>query len=278
MAVTKREYYSLHGECKLINSYNTNNFNTTLEFWNDDTLIQSYVLTPDSIPFTFDLNVSNCDNLKINFYDNDAVSGGTSFGLINMELSNDPVVAQDSNDYNQSGNIINGGHGVYYNGTYYLSGESLRKIEQDNSETILLDKTVYYLNAHKDYLYFTESDDDCIYRIKTDGTGLEQLYSNPSHELTLCNDMLYFCADMGNNRFSICKMSLDGANQTELFSHNEWYLNVVGDYVYFTDYDDGRKIKRMNLDGSNISTIIDLMIHRTMTNNHAKRNKLITIV
>ncbi len=81
-----RNYSILRGECKLINSYNTSEFNTTLEFWNDDDLIQSYILTPDSIPFTIELDVSNCENLKVYFYDNEAASGGTSFGLINMEL------------------------------------------------------------------------------------------------------------------------------------------------------------------------------------------------
>lgn len=82
-----KKYRSIDGECKLIDSYNTSNFNTTLEFWCDDVLIKSYQLTPDSIPFDVNLDVTDCKYLKVYFFDNDAVAGGTSFGLINMALN-----------------------------------------------------------------------------------------------------------------------------------------------------------------------------------------------
>lgn len=81
------QYKSLSGKCKLIKSYNTEDFNTTLEFWNDETLIQKYKLTPDTIPFDINLDVTDCNNLKIYFYDNESKSGGTSFGLVDMKLS-----------------------------------------------------------------------------------------------------------------------------------------------------------------------------------------------
>lgn len=81
-----KKYTSLSGECKLIESYNTTDFDTTPEFWSDDKLIQSYHLTPNKIPFSINLDVTNCDKLKIYAYDNTAKSGGTSFGLVNMQL------------------------------------------------------------------------------------------------------------------------------------------------------------------------------------------------
>lgn len=85
------KYKSLSGECKLIQSYNTTDFNTTLEFWNDETLIQSYNLTPDTIPFKINLDVADCQNLKVYFYDTESKSGGTSFGLVDMILSSEAI-------------------------------------------------------------------------------------------------------------------------------------------------------------------------------------------
>ena len=81
-----KDYKNVSGKCVLINSYNTNHFDTTLEFYGDGKLIKQYRLTPDSIPFDIDIDVNNVDELKIYAYDNKAVSGGTSFGLTDMKL------------------------------------------------------------------------------------------------------------------------------------------------------------------------------------------------
>lgn len=82
-----KKYSSVKGSCVLINSYNTKNFDSTLEFYADDKLIKSYRLTPDSIPFEIDLDIKNVEKLKIYIFDNKAVCGGTSFGLTDMELT-----------------------------------------------------------------------------------------------------------------------------------------------------------------------------------------------
>lgn len=79
---------SLSGEVVLIDSYNTTNFDSTLYFINadTDTDIKSYHLTPDTIPFDFSIPVSGIQKLKVFVTDNRAVSGGTSFGLVNAAL------------------------------------------------------------------------------------------------------------------------------------------------------------------------------------------------
>lgn len=81
-----KSYSKIKGKCILINSYNVDNFDTTLEVYKDDALYKSYHLTPDSIPFDIDWDVSQTDKLKISLYDNQYKCGGTSFGLVDMEL------------------------------------------------------------------------------------------------------------------------------------------------------------------------------------------------
>ena len=81
------KYRSLFGKGVLIDSYNTTNFDTTLEFIGDGKLIKSYHLTPNTIPFDIGIDVTGIKQLKVYAYDNKAVSGGTSFGLTRMELS-----------------------------------------------------------------------------------------------------------------------------------------------------------------------------------------------
>lgn len=101
------KYKSLSGECKLIKSNNTTDFNTTLEFWNGDTLIQKYQLTPDTIPFDINLDVTGCKNLKISFCDNEAKAGGTSFGLVDMKLSSSSNASLNTNKSSDAHSIPN---------------------------------------------------------------------------------------------------------------------------------------------------------------------------
>lgn len=81
------KYKKLTGKTSLIQSANTNNFNTTVYFYNGDTLLQSYVLKNDDYEKDIDVDVTGVDELKILVKDNVAVKGGTSFALYDMFLN-----------------------------------------------------------------------------------------------------------------------------------------------------------------------------------------------
>lgn len=81
------KYKKISGNCVLIDSANTDNFDTTLEFIGDGNVIKKYHLKPDEIPFEIDIDVTGVENLKIYFYDNVSKKSGTSFGLVEMKLS-----------------------------------------------------------------------------------------------------------------------------------------------------------------------------------------------
>lgn len=70
----------------MIDSYNTTNFDTTLYFYGDGKLLKKYRMTPSKIPFKISVNVAGVKKLKIYVKDNKAVSGGTSFGIVNCKL------------------------------------------------------------------------------------------------------------------------------------------------------------------------------------------------
>ena len=82
-------YTGLSGTVVLIDSYNTSNFDSTLYFCDasTDKVLMSYELRPDTIPFDFEVNIYGVSQLKVCVNDNRAVSGGTSFGLVNTILN-----------------------------------------------------------------------------------------------------------------------------------------------------------------------------------------------
>lgn len=79
-------YMKVSGKVVLIDSYNTTKFDSTLNFYGDGKLIKSYNLRPDAIPFDFDVDIEGVNTLRIYVNDEMAVSGGTSFGLVECVL------------------------------------------------------------------------------------------------------------------------------------------------------------------------------------------------
>lgn len=109
---------SVYGEVVLIDSYNTVDFDSTLYFINAETdaEIESYHLTPDTIPFHFSAAVSEVQKLKILVTDNRAVSGGTSFGLVNAILDINEI---DVDEFDAETDIPNDAF-VWNGHSYYI--------------------------------------------------------------------------------------------------------------------------------------------------------------
>ena len=80
------KYTKLTGRTSLIQSANTDNFDTTIYFYDGDTLLQSYTLTNEDYERQIDVDVTGVNELKILVQDNKAVMRGTSFALYDMFL------------------------------------------------------------------------------------------------------------------------------------------------------------------------------------------------
>lgn len=80
------KYKKLTGKTSLIKSANTDDFDTTIYFYDGDTLLQSYTLTNEDYEKQIDVDVSGVNELKILVQDNKAVKRGTSFALYDMFL------------------------------------------------------------------------------------------------------------------------------------------------------------------------------------------------
>lgn len=93
------KYTSLSCKTDLIQSYNISNFDTTLYFYNGNDYITSVVMTDENYRHSFNVNVSDVDTLTIVVKDNVAVSGGTSFALYDMFLSQDTPSVDTSTTY-----------------------------------------------------------------------------------------------------------------------------------------------------------------------------------
>lgn len=88
-------YNRLIGKTDLIKSYNIDNFDTTVYFYDNDKLLASYRLTPNDYQKEIDVDLHNIKELKLLVKDNIETGGGTSFALYDMYLSNEEKTSNE---------------------------------------------------------------------------------------------------------------------------------------------------------------------------------------
>ena len=80
--IIDKKFSGLVGEISVLkDSWNNDDFNTTVEIIGDGVVLDSYIVTADILPIFVNVNLTNVSTVRISVKDNIAVSGGTSFAL-----------------------------------------------------------------------------------------------------------------------------------------------------------------------------------------------------
>lgn len=153
---------------------------------------------------------------------------------------------------NRAGNIYNNGlfcedDGVVYFSNSYDHG-SLYKMNSDETEIKKLNSaSVEYINAGGDYLYYYMADSSTstglgflrrvmgIYRCKKNGRGSTTLSRDPSLEMILVGDYIYYMDYDNTKGVHLNKISTDGKKVVELSTSIINPAGVYGDVIYFTN-------------------------------------------
>ena len=149
------KYVSLEGKCVLVSNHDkARNAHMTLSFYGDGTLLNSYQMNQDSMPFSFKIDVKGVKELKIEANDNATYFGWTKIGLADMELISKVMSVKKAENVLSSGKprvdwwkyYGATGYQVYRstsaNGSYTLIGSTTKLGYTD--ETAKSGKTYYY--------------------------------------------------------------------------------------------------------------------------------------
>jgi hypothetical protein len=160
---------------------------------------------------------------------------------------------------NTSGNTNNYGIATFQGDRiFYSTHHGIFRMNNDGSDEIRINNMMgVELNVIGDWIYFVGSDRN-IYRMKTNGTELEMILDgfNPVF-LHAVEDWLYFSAASDEFGMSVFTMGTDGRGLRELNTAASLFLNVVGDYIYFSNADSDWRVYRMRRDGSNMRRVSD---------------------
>ncbi|WP_295220048.1 DUF5050 domain-containing protein, partial [Ruminococcus sp.] len=176
---------------------------------------------------------------------------------VTEESSRDTSYEEDYSNLSNgtsSANLFNGGF-VATDGTYkYYRGDDgylYSNVVGENSSVCILQKKIWYINVQGPWIYFFNETDECLSRVRTDGSDYQVLYDRAVHEVNVSGSWVYF-----GTSDALYRMDSSGNNLQKLVSGNVWFLNVMDDQLCFGLIGDTRQLCRCNLDGSAFNVLI----------------------
>lgn len=187
---------------------------------------------------------------RVHRYDDPSTTGNTSMNLLNGGLfatAGDSIYFANPYDDNSLYSMdMNFGH--------------VKKIYNDYAS---------YINAAGDYIFYTRRNDKKgnkgnallslsntgLYRIKTNGNGLDQLYREPTQVLNLFGNSIYYQHYDEKQGLQLYKIDIDGKNDTMLLDEGVSPTVIVDDMIYYTGYDEDHNIHALSINGGSASVI-----------------------
>lgn len=121
---------------------------------------------------------------------------------------------------------------------------------------------------YKNYVYFANpADDNSLYRMKSDGTGIEKLHTDSASYIQVVNDYIYYIrlnrtsADvvLKGNPYGIYRLEIGDDTAESVYNGLVKSMCLCGNYIYFQAYDDENliQLKRVKIDGEELKTLTD---------------------
>lgn len=179
---------------------------------------------------------------QVKYYDDPAVKGNTSVNLLNGGLfSESDGKIYFANPYDQN--------------TLYSMDENFENVKK------ICDDNVSYLNVAGDYIFYTRRNDKKgvensaflslsttgLYRIGTDGNGLDQLYREPTQTVNLLGNQLYYQHYDHQKGLQLFNIGIDGKEDTMMLDEGAAPTAIVNNTIYYTGADTNHNIHAMDI-------------------------------
>lgn len=170
---------------------------------------------------------------------------------------------------NTSTNLLNGGLFTQSDGRIYFANpydqntlysmdmdlKKVKKVYRDN---------VSYLNVAGDYIFYTRRNDKKgsegnallslsttgLYRLRTRGSSLGQLYRNPTQTVNLLGNNVFYQHYDDKEGLQLFRIGIDGKEDTMLLNEGASPTAIINDTIYYTGWDSDHNIHSMSTNGS----------------------------
>ncbi|KPU43280.1 hypothetical protein OXPF_27210 [Oxobacter pfennigii] len=189
--------------------------------------------------------IASCSNISLKTIPKSDFSSQSDKSTIKEEADQTNANAagtmiDNSQKGNTNGNIMNEG---YYAeaGEWIYAGlkDGLYKYGMDGTGYLkVCDDNAKYINAAGDWIYYVNTSDRTLNKIKKDGTGKVKFDDGIVAAVMVSDDWIYYCQSPTGANFQLYKMKTDGSGKVKLCEDkvgdvDEAYINLYGDLIYY---------------------------------------------
>jgi hypothetical protein len=178
------------------------------------------------------------------------------------------------NSGNSAANINNNGIAAGYSDgyIYYINSSDKEKLYKQSIgggfNKVIVEDKAQYVNESGDWIYYSNyTDGGKLYKVKKDGTLKQKLLEDKAAYITIAGQDIYYSNHSDGGKLYRVKKDLsdsvigaDGARRGNILAVNYGnynkaidevaYINVVGDWIYYSNYSDGHKPYVIHKDGT----------------------------
>lgn len=144
---------------------------------------------------------------------------------------------------------------------YYTHDGFIYRIDLDGTnKRKMLNTRANGFTIFDNYFIFKKSADDRIYKIKIDGDEKEKLVVNRRVEqFVVADGWIYYVLrpEDPNDGNRLFKITVNGEKETKLSDDRTSYLNVMGDWIYYTNFSDQGHLYKIDLNGKKKTKLTD---------------------
>ena len=167
------------------------------------------------------------------------------------QINTDITLGNSSANHANRG-LICGKDGWIYFSDYNYEGHLCRALPDGSNKEVLLEEHCCNLNVIDDCLYYQSEKDHSIRSYNLLNHTLTILVEDAVDDMVVTSEAIYFITD------TIEKINLDGTGRTELLEKGEYlYLDVYGDYLFYTTLTDGIDLYTISSEGKQNTLLLD---------------------
>jgi len=123
------------------------------------------------------------------------------------------------------------------------------------ARTKVSNESGFNITTSGDWIYYVtnvESGDSEIHKVKKDGTGLTMVAAATSIAyMCVSGEYLYFeTSDLDGANGDIVRLKIDGTNNFMICDDTAEFINVSGDWIYYSNVSDANKLYKIKTDGT----------------------------
>ena len=168
------------------------------------------------------------------------------------------VYGNTQGNVNSGGIAVRDGDNIYF--ANFIDDQKLYGIKADGTGLRkICNNSVSYINFYEGWIYYCNfNDSDKIYKIKPDGSENKRVYKWKTKYLNISGG--YFFLSNGNDHNRLYRVKINGSDELKLNNDESSFLSIGAGWLYYANETDFKKLYRIKTNGSQREQMTDFPV------------------